>query len=165
MTKRRPTGTDAVAAVRQHVVALLEGGHAHATFEQAVKALPPALRAKAPARLPYSPWQLLEHVRIAQSDILEFSRDARHVSPPWPDGYWPRVAKPTEAAWRASVRAFRRDLRAMQALVADSRADLFAPIPWGDRQTLLREALLVADHNAYHLGQLVAVRRLLGAWR
>jgi len=107
----------------------------------------------------------LEHLRIAQWDILEFSRNAGHVSPPWPDGYWPRGdAPPDERAWDRAVDAFRTDLAAMCVSVADPATDLFAPIPHGDGQTVLREALLVADHNAYHLGQLVVVRRLLGCW-
>ena len=159
---KRPGSAD--AALRDHLVKLLEGGHAHATFDAAIKGLPAALRARAPKGLPYSPWQLLEHLRIAQWDILEFSRDREHQSPAWPDGYWPRDTSPDEAAWKKSVAQFRRDLKAMQALVADPSTDLFAPIAWGDGQTILREALLTADHNAYHIGELVAVRRLLGAW-
>ncbi len=162
MTKSE-AGAD--AALRDHLVKLLAGGHAHATFDAAVKRLPPALRSRAPKGLPYSAWQLLEHMRIAQWDILEFSRDREHQSPAWPDGYWPEERKPTEAAWRKSTSQFRRDLEAMQALVANPKTDLFAPIPWGDGQTILREALLVADHNAYHIGELIVVRRLLGAWK
>ncbi len=157
-------GSSADEALRDHLVKLLEGGHAHATFEAAIKGLAPPLRARAPKGLPYSPWQLLEHLRITQWDILEFSRDRAHQSPSWPEGYWPQETRPSEPAWRKSVSQFRRDLKAMQALVADPAADLFVPIPWGDGQTILREALLVADHNAYHLGELIVVRRLLGAW-
>jgi hypothetical protein len=108
---------------------------------------------------------LLEHVRIAQWDILEFSRNPKHVSPDWPAGYWPPTEAPrSAAAWDKGVRQFRRDLRAMQELVERPQTDLFAPIPWGDGQTILREALLMADHNAYHLGQLVDLRRVLGVW-
>ena len=108
---------------------------------------------------------LLEHLRIAQWDILEFSRNRKHVSPDWPTGYWPRSeAPPTSAAWSASIKRFRQDLKAMQGLVANAKTDLYARIPWGDGQTILREALLLADHNAYHVAQLVDVRRLLGAW-
>ena len=104
-------------------------------------------------------------MRIAQWDILEFSRNAKHVSPPFPDGYWPDEDAPPDAvAWDRCLAAFRADLQAMQDLVADPSTDLFAPIPHGDGQTILREALLVADHNAYHLGQLVMLRRMLGAW-
>ncbi len=164
MAKRGSGTTD--QSLREQLVGLLEGGHAHATFEQAIKALPAPLRGRAPKGLPYSPWQLLEHLRIAQWDILEFSRDREHKSPSWPEGYWPPAdqKQPSEAQWRRSVAAFRRDLKAMQDLVADPATDLFARIAWGDGQTILREALLVADHNAYHLGELVVVRRLLGAW-
>ena len=115
--------------------------------------------------MPHSPWRLLEHLRIAQWDILEFSRNPSHVSPPWPVGYWPNGDAPPDAlAWDRAVDAFRADLAAMCELVNDSATDLFAPLPHGDGQTVLREALLVADHNAYHLGQLVVVRRLLGCW-
>ena len=166
MAKRRNTETDADRSLREHLVRLLEGGHAHANFDAAIKGLPASLRARAPRGLPYSAWRLLEHMRIAQWDILEFSRDRTHQSPKWPEGYWPAPdgGRPSESAWRKSVAAFRRDLKAMQDLVTDPTTDLFARIPWGDGQTILREALLVADHNAHHLGQLIVVRRLLGAW-
>jgi len=152
--------------LRQHVVNLLSGGNAHATFDDAVKNLPPELRGKKPKGAEYSAWQLLEHLRIAQWDILEFSRDPKHQSPEWPSGYWPaQPAPPDEKAWDKSVRAFRSDLKELCDMVADEAVDLFARIPLGDGQTVLREALLVADHNAYHIGQLVLVRRLLGAWK
>jgi hypothetical protein len=109
---------------------------------------------------------LLEHLRIAQLDILEFSRNPKHVSPEWPEGYWPRAeAPPTPAAWNESIKKFRHDLGAMRDLVKNPKTDLFARIPWGDGQTILREALLIADHNAYHLGQMLDARRLLGAWQ
>jgi hypothetical protein len=154
------------AALRQHLLELLRGGHAHADFESAIRNLPPALRGKRPKGAEHSPWEILEHLRIAQWDILEFSRDAAHQSPEWPSGYWPRTAAPPDAkAWEKSVRAFRRDLKAMSDLVANPATDLFARIPHGNGQTILREALLIADHNAYHLGELVLLRRLLGAWR
>jgi DinB superfamily len=157
--------TDPQAALREHVLYLLRGGGAHLDFEKAVAGLPPELRgAKAPG-VPHTPWRLVEHLRLAQWDILEFSRNPKHVSPEFPRGYWPAGDAPTSAAaWDRSLDAFRADLRAMQALVADPATDLFARIPHGDGQTVLREALLVADHNAYHLGQLVVVRRALGAW-
>jgi len=152
--------------LRQHVINLLNGGNAHATFDAAVKNFPPELRGKKPKGAEYSAWQLLEHLRIAQWDILEFSRDPKHQSPEWPSGYWPaKPAPPDDKAWDKSVRAFRRDLKELCDMVADEAVDLFARIPLGDGQTVLREALLVADHNAYHIGQLVLVRRLLGAWK
>ncbi len=153
-------------SLRKHLVELLEGGGAHAKFDDVVKGLPPKLYGAKPANFPHSPWMLLEHLRLAQWDILEFSRNPKHVSPPWPAGYWPKTAAPQKAAaWNKSIQQFRRDLKAMQALMANPKTDLFARIPWGDGQTILREALLVADHNAYHLAQLVDVRRLLEAWK
>jgi hypothetical protein len=152
-------------ALREHLLYLLRGGGAHLGFDTAIGGLPAALRGAKVPGIPHSPWRLLEHLRIAQWDILEFSRNPKHVSPPFPDGYWPAGdAPPDAAAWDRSVAAFRADLQAMQDLVADPATDLFARIPHGDGQTILREALLVADHNAYHLGQLVVVRRALGAW-
>jgi hypothetical protein len=156
---------DQTKALREHLLYLLRGGGAHLDFDKAVAGLPPELRGVKPAGLPHSPWRLLEHLRIAQWDILEFSRNPKHTSPEFPKGYWPKGdAPPDAAAWDRSVSAFRTDLAALQALVADPASDLFTPFPHGQGQTLLREALLVADHNAYHLGQLVVVRRLLGAW-
>jgi len=152
--------------LRQNLTYLLTGGGAHAKFDDVIKNLPPKLRGAKPANFPHSPWMILEHLRIAQWDILEFSRNKKHVSPKWPEGYWPKAAAPpTAAAWTKSIQQFRRDLKAMQTLVENPKTDLFAKIPWGDGQTILREALLVADHNAYHLGQLLDVRRLLGAWK
>jgi uncharacterized damage-inducible protein DinB len=152
-------------ALRDHLLDLLQGGNAHLKFEEAIADLPPELRGVRPASVPHSPWRLLEHMRIAQWDILEFCRNAAHVSPDFPDGYWPDGdAPPSAEAWERSVEAFRADLRTLQDLVADPANDLFAPIPHGTGQTLLREALLVADHNAYHLGQLVLLRRCLNAW-
>ncbi|WP_348264528.1 DinB family protein [Telmatobacter sp. DSM 110680] len=153
------------AALREHVVNLLTGGHAHATFEQAVKGLPVEMRGKVPKGAEHSPWQLLEHLRLAQWDILDFSRNAKYKTMKWPDDYWPKEKAPAdEKAWDKSVRAFKKDLKEMVALVSDEKTDLFAKIPHGDGQTILREALLVADHNAYHVGQLVLVRKMLGAW-
>ena len=157
------TGHD--QSLRKHLLELLAGGSAHAKFEDVVKGLPARLRGVKPAKFPHTAWMLLEHLRLAQRDILEFSRNPKHTSPPWPSGYWPKTeAPPSAAAWNKSVLQFRRDLKAMQALVANRKTDLFARIRWGDGQTILREALLVADHNAYHLAQLVDLRRLLGEW-
>jgi hypothetical protein len=154
------------AALREHLVKLLKGGSAHVDLEAAVKGVPVDVRGKRPKGCLHSPWELLEHMRIAQWDILEFSRDPKHVSPAWPAGYWPgSKTPPSEAAWSKSVKALRSDLAAMCALVENEATDLYARIPHGDGQTILREALLVADHNAYHIGQLVLVRRLLGAWK
>ena len=154
------------ASLRQHLVSLLKDGNAHATFDDAVKDMPVELRGKRPKGAEHSAWEVLDHLRITQWDILEFSRDASHKSPDWPKGYWSATPEPPDdKAWDKSVNAFRKDLKAMCDLVADKSTDLFAKIPHGDGQTILREALLTADHNAYHLGELVLVRRLLGAWR
>ena len=153
-------------SLREHLQFLLKGGGAHVSFEAAVKGVPAGARGKRPKGAAHSLWEILEHVRIAQWDILEFSRNAEHVSPEWPVGYWPKTkAPPTAAAWTKSVRAFTADLEAMCALVAADSTDLFAKIPHGTGQTILREALLVADHNAYHAGEMVTVRRLLGVWK
>jgi hypothetical protein len=156
---------DESAALRDHLVELLASGHAHATFEAAVRDLPPELQGKKARGAEHTAWQLVEHMRLAQWDILEFSRKPKHVSPQWPDGYWPpEPAPPDDSAWEKSIRRFKADRKAMQKLVADPASDLFTPFAHGEGQTLLREALLVADHNAYHIGQLVLLRRLLGAW-
>jgi len=153
-------------ALREHLLYLLKEGGAHVSFEAATKGLPAPLRGKKPKGAEHSPWEILEHMRIAQWDILEFSRDPKHVSPQWPAGYWPEAqTPPNDRAWNKSIRAFLADLDSLCALLADESVDLFAKIPHGTGQTILREALLVADHNAYHLGQLVLVRRLLGTWR
>lgn len=150
--------------LREHVLYLLEGGGAHLDFERAVADLPDHLRGAKVEGVSHTPWRLLEHMRIAQWDILEFSRNAGHVSPEFPDGFWPGSdAPPDSESWDRSVAAYRADSQAMVGLVADPNTDLYAPIPHGDGQTILREALLVADHNAYHLGQLVFLRRCLGA--
>ncbi|MCU1274372.1 MAG: hypothetical protein JWO48_1803 [Bryobacterales bacterium] len=151
-------------SVRKHVLSLLRGGDAHVDFEAAIERFPVSLRGVKPAGVPHTAWQLLEHMRIAQWDILEFSRNSKHVSPEFPDGYWsPADTPPSPRAWNQSVRAFRTDLQAMMALVSNPKNDLFARIPHGDGQTILREALVVADHNAYHLGQLVFLRKMLEA--
>lgn len=148
--------------LREHLLELLAGGSAHLGFADAVKGVAPHMRGSKPAGSPHSAWQLLEHLRLAQNDILEFSRNPKHVSPKWPDEYWPQSGAPPDAkAWNESVRSFEADLDAMRALVTDAKNDLFARIPHGQGQTLLREALLVADHNAYHLGQLILLRRML----
>ncbi len=152
-------------ALRQHLVYLLNDGGAHAKFEDVIKNFSANLRGKKLENFPHTAWMLLEHMRLAQWDILEFSRDPKHISPKFPDGYWPKTdAPPSDAAWTKSIQSFHKDLKAMEDLVSDPKTDLYAPLPWGDGQTVLREAMLVADHNAYHLGQLVTLSRLLGSW-
>ena len=153
------------AVLVKHLVELLRGGHAHVTFDDAVKKFPFDQVGTRPKGFPHSAWELLEHLRIAQHDILRFSQDADYVSPPFPEGYWPVSPAPeSEAKWKKSVRDFRRDLAAFERLLAEREGQLDKPFPWGQSQTLLREALLIADHNAYHLGQIVLVRQLLGIW-
>lgn len=154
-----------LAALRQQLVENLRSSNAHADFARSVRDFPAEVRGKRPKGAPHSPWEVLEHMRIAQRDILDFSRDSKHVSPSWPEGYWPaKPEPPDDKAWDRSVHQFCQDLQEMCALVADESIDLFARIPHGDGQTILREALLAADHNAYHLGQLVMLRRSQGSW-
>ncbi len=156
---------DTNRSLRKHIVDLLNGGSAHLTFDDVIRNWPPKLRGVKPEGAAHTAWQLLEHMRIAQWDILEFSTNPKHVSPEFPAGYWPKTeAPPGKTAWDKSVEDFRADLKAMEKLVKSAKTDLFARLPHGDGQTILREALLVADHNSYHLGQLVVLRRLLGAW-
>jgi hypothetical protein len=152
--------------LRKHLANALSGRGAHLDWKESFAGIPPKLRGVRPSGAQHSLWELLEHMRIAQWDILEFSRDPKHVSPDWPAGCWPKSPEPPSAkAWEQSMKLFTRDLAEMQKLVANPKTDLFAKIPHGTGQTILREALLVADHNAYHLGQVVLVRRLLGAWK
>ena len=153
-------------SLREHLLELLGGAHAHAPFGKVVADFPAKLRGEIPKGLPHSAWMLLEHIRLAQWDILDFSRNPKYKELKWPDDYWPKsAAPPSEAAWDKSVKSFHGDLAAMKKLVEDPKTDLFAKIPWGDGQTILREAMLIADHNSHHLGQLIDVRRLLGIWK
>ena len=156
---------DEQRALREHVVYLLSGGGAHLGFEDAITDIPAAQQGARVSASTKTPWQLLEHMRICQWDILEFCQNPEHVSPKFPEGYWPTGdAPPSESCWGESVTAFVRDRQQIIDLVMDSNCDLLTPLPHGQGQTLLREALLVADHDAYHLGQLVYVRRMLGIW-
>lgn len=158
------TSTD--KSLREHLLNLLKGGEAHLNFETAIKGLPASLRGKRPKGSPHSLWEILEHMRITQWDILEFIRNPNHKSPDFPEGYWPAKQAPLdEKAWHKSADAFRDDRKAIAALVKNEATDLLAPIPHGDGQTILREVLLVVDHNAYELGQFVLLRQLLGAWK
>ena len=151
--------------LRHSLARLLEWEDAHVGFDTAIEDIPEALRGQQPSGLPYSPWQLLEHIRLAQADILEFCRDPAYRERRWPDDYWPEApTPPSTEAWERSVAQVRRDRQALQAMATDTALDLLATIPQGSGQTYLRELLLVADHTAYHVGQLVVVRRLLGDW-
>ena len=151
--------------LREHLIDLLKGGGAHAKLDEVIDDIPAKLRGEKAPGLPHTAWMLLEHMRIAQWDILEFSRNPKYKPMAWPESYWPKTeGPPSAAAWNESVKKFRSDLKAMQDMVAAPKTDLYKKIPWGEGQTILREALLVADHNAYHLAQIVDVRRALGAW-
>ena len=164
-SSQKSTRRDADRDLREQVVYLLKGGGAHVHFMDALDGFPAGKYGTFANGLPHTGWQLLEHARLAQWDILEFSRNPKHVSPPFPAGYWPKTPSPAnDEAWNESVAAFQRDLEAMVRLVREQRTDLFAKIPHGQGQSILREALVLADHNAYHLGQLVYLRRALGAW-
>ena len=152
--------------IRQQIAKALDWGEAHADFRAVVDDFPEDLRGDVPPGFPHSAWELLEHMRIALWDILEFTKDARHKSPPWPDGYWPPLrTPPQEEAWQQSVRSFVDLVEEMRGLILDRRRPLLEPLPRGQGQTLMREALLVADHNSYHLGQLVQLRKALKAWK
>ena len=168
----KTTGTQAhndiaTEEIRKQLIALLNGGQAHSTFDEVIKDFPAKHRGTVPANLPYSAWQILEHLRIALHDILDFSAPPTGGYQPieWPDGYWPKSPEPPSAhAWDITISAIRKDLGTFEALITRPEADLYKPFRWGEGQNLLREALLIADHNAYHLGELVVIRRLLGIW-
>jgi len=168
MAIQKQTSEQAPDELRKQLIALLDGGQAHATFDDAVADFPVELRSVVPEGLPYSAWQLLEHLRIAQKDILDFSAPPsggyQHMR--WPEDYWPKGARPSSGeAWDRSIAAIRSDLGKFKALILKPEADLTKPFRWGTGQNLLREALLIADHAAYHIGELVLLRRLLGAWK
>src|SRR5216684_8014397 len=165
ITKKKSKAGNHDRALREQLVSLLKGGEAHVHFMDAIEGFPEAKRGAFVEGFRHTGWQLLEHVRIAQWDILEFSRDAKHVSPGFPEGYWPKTPGPSnESAWDKTVAAFQHDLEEMVKLVRNPKTDLYARIPHGEGQTILREALLLVDHNSYHLGQLVDLRRALGTW-
>ena len=164
--KTQAASKDTDHALREHLVYLLKGGGAHIHFMDALEGFPAGKRGAFAQGLAHTAWQLLEHARLAQWDILEFSRNPKHVSPEFPDGYWPKTPiPPNDEAWEQSVAKFQDDLEQMIRLVESPKTDLLAKIPHGQRQTILREALLLSDHNSYHLGQLVDLRRALGVWQ
>ena len=153
-------------SLRKHLIELLDGAQAHATFDNVIADFPAKLRGEIPKGLPHSAWMLLEHMRLAQWDILDFSVNPKYKAMKWPADYWPKSpAPPSAAAWEKSVKSFHDDLEAVKKLVNNPKTDLFTKISWGEGQTILREAMLVADHNSHHLGQLIDVRRLLGIWK
>ncbi|UFH54305.1 DinB family protein [Spirosoma sp. KNUC1025] len=166
MSQSNQSVTDVNAAVRKQLVNLLTKSQAHQSFENAVKDLPADLRGVKPDKLPYTIWQLVDHIRIVQKDILEFSRDPDYQSPPWPAGYWTsELAPASEADWQTALDRIRQDRDEFVALVNDPEQDLYEPFAHGKGQNLLREALLIADHTAYHVGEIIIIRRLLNAWK
>ena len=156
---------NAEKSLRHWLAWLLAGGNAHVSFDDAFRGMPAKLRGVNPPCLQHTAWQLLEHMRLAQGDILDFSRNPKYQELAFPEGYWPKTEVPPAGSWERSIRLFRADLATMRKLVSNPKTDLHARIPWGDGQTILREALLLADHNSYHLGQLILVRKSLGAWK
>lgn len=156
---------DNFAVLRAQLLAQLRGGQAHMGFEEVVADFPMELINTRPSHVPYTPWHLVEHIRIAQWDILEFVRNPQHVSPDWPVGYWPNPSsQASPAQWQQTLTDFRRDMKDVEALASDPATDLFGVIPHGTGQTILREILLVADHNTYHIGELAILRQVMQAW-
>jgi hypothetical protein len=153
-------------SIREELSAFLRGGQAHASLDAAVKGMPDSLLDKKPAGSPHSAWQMLEHIRITLHDLLEFCTNSNYESLKWPEEYWPKGGSPTStSAWDHSVAAIHKDLNALDKLIQDPNIDLTARIPWGERQNILREVLLAGDHTSYHLGQLILLRKQLGAWK
>jgi hypothetical protein len=151
--------------IREQLLALLKGGHAHMTFDAAVADFPLDAINRKPPNVPYSPWHLLEHIRLAQWDILEFIRNPAHISPDWPAGYWPLPDAQADAAqWQQTIAAFRADLKSLEELVADPGTDLFAPLPQGLPYTIFREIMVVASHNSYHIGEFAILRQVMNTW-
>ena len=151
--------------LREQLVDSLKKGNAHVDLFTALKDFPVDLAGKKPGGAPHSAWQLLEHIRIALNDLLVFSTDSNYVARAWPDSYWPKEDAPANpGAWQASVKALKADIDAFIQLIRNPASNLYAPIPWGSGQTLLRETLVAIDHNSYHVGQLVMLRQQLGAW-
>lgn len=151
--------------VRDQLLALLRGGHAHMTFDEAVAKFPLEAINRKPANVPYTPWHLLEHLRLAQWDILEFIRNPAHVSPDWPAGYWPPPEAQADAdRWQRTIAAFRADLKALEGLVTNPETDLFAPLPQGLPYTIFREIMVVANHNSYHIGEFAILRQVMQTW-
>ena len=151
--------------MREQLLAVLRGGHAHMEFDQAVAGFPANYMNRKPPNVPYTPWHLLEHLRLTQWDILEFIRNPDHISPDWPAGYWPPAeAQADEAQWQRTITAFRTDLAALEALAANPETDLFAPLPQGLPYTIFREIMVVANHNSYHIGEFAILRQVMNSW-
>lgn len=151
--------------MREQLLALLHGGHAHMTFDAAVAEFPLDSINRKPPNVPYTPWHLLEHIRLAQWDILEFIRNPAHVSPDWPAGYWPPAEARADAGqWQQTIAAFRADLKSLEDIVTNPETDLFAPLPHGMPYTIFREIMVVANHNSYHIGEFAILRQVMNTW-
>ncbi len=156
---------DSDTLVREQLRELLEGGNAHMTFDEAVANFPREYTNSKAPNVPYTPWHLLEHIRLAQWDIIEFIRNPHYVSPPWPEGFWPAEdAQADDVAWEKTIASYRAGLQSLLEMVADPTVNLYAPIPHGDGQSILREILVVSDHNAYHIGEFATLRQVMGIW-
>ena len=156
---------DADRVLREQLIQLLIGRNAHMNFDDAVADFPMDFINRRPPAVPYTPWHIIEHIRIAQWDILEFVRDPNHISPHWPEGYWPHPeATATEFQWKESIDSFKSDLQGVESIVEDEAIDLMAEIPHAPGYTYIREVLLVADHNAYHIGEFSILRQVMGTW-
>lgn len=159
------TGTSENAVIIDNLIDLLNKGNAHVSLDEALENIPLKLLGKKAPDLPYSLWQIAEHIRIAQADILNFSKDSHYESPKWPDEYWPKEAEPTsDEEWKKCVKEIKRDRENFIALLKNSTGNLFVPFEYGNGQTLLREALVLADHNSYHTGEIIILRRILDNW-
>ena len=165
-TQRVPISNSNDEVIREHVLFALNGDGAHVDFETAMRDLPEALRDKRPPGAAHSLWEVIQHLRIAQWDILEYIRNSSHVSPEFPAGYWPAVnSQPSSDSWEESLEKFRADFAAIIAMVSDPTCDILAPLHGVSGQTIARKLLMLADHNAYHLGEFVALRRVLAGWQ
>jgi DinB superfamily len=151
--------------LRENLLEMLHGGSAHVDLATVVDDFPEKLRGTKPAKTPYSAWQILEHIRFTVNDLLVFSTDPKYVAPNWPDDYWPAKTAPKPGEWEASLKGLKADLAAFENIVRDPKSNLYARIPWGEGQTLLREIFLVCAHTSYHLGEILLIRRQLGAWK
>jgi hypothetical protein len=163
--KAQKTNSQELAILVENLVDLIEKGNAHISLDKSLENIPFSLSGERPGNLPYSIWQITEHIRIAQWDILEFSRNAKHVSPKWPEGYWPKAAAPkSENAWEKCVQQIQADRTSFTELIKNAGDNLYKPFEYGTGQSLLKEALVLADHNSYHTGEIIIIRRLLNSW-
>jgi len=164
--KAQKTSSPEIAILVKNLVDLIEKGNAHVSLDKALENIPFSLLGERPGNLPYSTWQITEHIRIAQWDILEFSHGSKHVSPKWPDGYWPNETAPkSEDEWKKCIQQIQSDRTSFTELIKNAGDNLYKPFEYGNGQSLLKEALVLADHNSYHTGEIIIIRRLLNEWK